>query len=63
MKQIAEDLWIFDRPKVRLLGLDIPTRMTIVRCDSILWVHSPVPTTPEITEFIGNHGDVMVAAD
>ncbi len=58
MKKIAESLWIFEGPDVRFLGLDIPTRMTIARRESSLWVHSPVPITPEISQFLANYGDV-----
>lgn len=55
--KVADDLWIVDGPIVRFLGLNFPTRMTIVHLDDRLWVHSPVPITPEIATFISAHGD------
>lgn len=58
MKEIAENIWIFDGPNVRFLGLDIPTRMTIIRNDNSLWVHSPIPITEEIRSFLGDNGKV-----
>jgi len=56
--QVGEDCWIFDGPEVRFMTLDIPTRMTIVRVESGLWVHSPIPLTPDIRKFVSNHGGV-----
>ena len=47
MKQVAENLWIFDGADVRFLGLNIPTRMTIAKRGSDLWIHSPVPAFPD----------------
>lgn len=58
MQQIADNLWTFDGPDVRFMTLDFPTRMTIARIDESLWVHSPIPITPEISEFIASHGAV-----
>ncbi len=41
-RQLDENLWVFDRP-LRMLGLEIGTRMTAVRLpDDGLFVHSPV---------------------
>jgi len=57
--QIAQNLWIFDGPNVRFMTLDIPTRMTIVRTKAGLWVHSPIPITPEVTDFVSTHGPVV----
>jgi hypothetical protein len=41
-RQLDENLWVFDRP-LRMLGLQIGTRMTAVRLpDGSLFLHSPV---------------------
>lgn len=58
MYQFAEECWIFDGPDVRFMTLDIPTRMTVLRTNSGLWVHSPIPITPDIRDFISSHGTV-----
>lgn len=59
MNAIGKDIWIFDGPEIRFLGLTIPTRMTIICCDGDLWVHSPIPITPEIQAFIKRQGSVV----
>jgi hypothetical protein len=42
MRQLAEDLWVVERP-LRFLGLEVGTRMTVVRLrDGSLFLHSPV---------------------
>lgn len=42
MRQLAEDLWVVERP-LRFFGLSIGTRMTVVRLrDGSLWLCSPV---------------------
>lgn len=42
MRQLAEDLWVVERP-LRFLGLELGTRMTVVRLrDGSLFLHSPV---------------------
>jgi len=56
--QIDENLWIFDGPEVRFMSLDLPTRMTIAHVDSGLWVHSPIPITRDIKNFVSTHGSV-----
>ena len=58
MEQIAENLWTFDGPIIRFMSLDFPTRMTIARIDSGLWVHSPVAITEEIKKFLSDEGPV-----
>jgi len=58
LEQIAENLWTFDGPTVRFMSVDFPTRMTIARINSGLWVHSPIAITPEIKQFVSDHGPV-----
>lgn len=58
MFQVDENLWIFDGPNIRFMTLDIPTRMTIARLQSGLWVHSPIPLNTEIKDFVSTYGPV-----
>lgn len=49
MKNIAENIWIFDGEAVNFLSLPFTTRMTIVVLnDGELWVHSPIKLEPEL---------------
>ena len=43
LREIAKDMWVCERP-LRFLGVEIGTRMTVVRLDG-LWVCSPVEPT------------------
>ena len=59
---IAQDIWTCPAP-FSLLGLQINTRMTVVRyLDSKqkprLWIHSPVTLTPGLRETLGALGTV-----
>lgn len=50
MRQLAEDLWVVERP-LRFFGLAIGTRMTVVRLrDGSLWLHSPVALDDELKD-------------
>ncbi len=39
--KVADNIWCVDRP-LRFLGFQVGTRMTVVRIEDALWVHSPV---------------------
>ncbi|CAM3194449.1 MULTISPECIES: DUF4336 domain-containing protein [Methylobacterium] len=42
LKPVAEGVWIVDSGPLRVLGLPLPVRMTVVRLgDGSLWLHSP----------------------
>jgi hypothetical protein len=42
LRPLADDIWVVERPQ-RFLGLEVGTRMTVVRLeDGALWLHSPV---------------------
>ena len=45
LKPVADDLWIVDGPIIRFglkwLKMSFPTRMTLIRCDGDLFIHSP----------------------
>lgn len=56
---LADDLWIMDGDRVRMLSIPFPTRAVIVRLsDGSLWVHSPVQATPERLEAVAKLGPV-----
>ncbi|TCZ62938.1 DUF4336 domain-containing protein [Roseicella aquatilis] len=45
-KPVAEGVWVVDSGPMRLLGMPVPLRMTVVRlADGGLWLHSPVRYT------------------
>jgi Domain of unknown function (DUF4336) len=42
LKPVAENVWIVDSGPLRLMGLSLPLRMTVIRLSSGgLWLHSP----------------------
>jgi Domain of unknown function (DUF4336) len=50
MRQLAEDLWVVERP-LRFAGLALGTRMAVVRlADGSLWLHSPVALDDALRE-------------
>lgn len=59
---IADDLWVVDGPEVgyRLAGLTLPcpTRMTVVRIGSDLWLHSPTSISTALKEQLDALGTV-----
>ncbi|MBS0519410.1 MAG: DUF4336 domain-containing protein [Proteobacteria bacterium] len=52
LKRIARDLWIVDGPLIRFgmpwPKMPFPTRMTVVRQDDALFIHSPTPLVPSL---------------
>ncbi len=58
IEQLEEDIWVADGPSIPFLGLDIGSRMTIIRLGSKLWVHSPVSITSEMVTQIETLGEV-----
>jgi hypothetical protein len=58
LREITQDLWAAEG-KVRFLGLELGTRMTVVRLrDGGLLVHSPVELTPELRGELDRTGPV-----
>jgi hypothetical protein len=56
-REIADRLWIVDGPVVRWFTMPFPTRMTLARLDDrSLWIHSPIPLTPELRAFVTSLG-------
>lgn len=58
MKQIANNLWIVDGPSIKFSGLIFGTRMTIIKLENHLWVHSPVSVTEDLAGQISEIGHV-----
>ncbi|PIE37759.1 MAG: hypothetical protein CSA54_00765 [Gammaproteobacteria bacterium] len=59
MKNIAEDVWVFDGETVSFLSFPFTTRMTIVALpDGDLWVHSPTRLAPALQARVDAMGRV-----
>jgi len=55
----AEDVSIFDGPPVGIAGLDLPTRMIVVKLSNgSLWINSPVSVPPAVLDQIKASGPV-----
>lgn len=49
MRELAQDLWIFEGDTVSFYGMPYSTRMTVARLPSgELWVHSPIHISDEL---------------
>lgn len=58
LRELDDGLFVAERP-LRFLGLEIGTRMTVVRLDGgSLFVHSPVEPDPGLREALDAKGDV-----
>jgi hypothetical protein len=61
-KAVAPDLWIVDGPEILFgylgIRLPFPTRMTVVRIDGGLWLHSPIALTDPLCEALAVLGPV-----
>ena len=58
LHQLAENLWVTAAPH-KMMGLHLGTRMTLVRLQNgSLWLHSPVPITPELKAAVDALGQV-----
>ena len=61
MRQLADDLWIHDRPQ-RFWGLEVGARMTVVRlADGSLLLHAPAPLDDTTRRELDALGDVRYA--
>lgn len=61
LRFVADDLWVAEQPQ-RFFGLEIGTRMTVVRLPSSdLWLHSPIRRTPELERELAALGRVRFA--
>jgi hypothetical protein len=65
LQSFAQNIWTVEGPIVWDMGLELPTRMAIVKLsDSSLWVSSPVPVSFETLKSITELGPVryLIAA-
>ena len=59
LEPFATDIWTAHMPELRFLGLQVGSRMTVVRLpDGGLWVHSPIAMTPELRREVDELGPV-----
>jgi hypothetical protein len=66
LKPVAEDVFVVDGAPLRLLGLVVPVRMSVVRLsDGGMWLHSPTRHSPALQAEIERHGPIahLVAPD
>lgn len=60
LQPFAQDIWMADGPVHRAAaGFDYPTRMTVIRlADGALWLWSPIPLTPAVSQAVEALGPV-----
>jgi short-subunit dehydrogenase len=59
LQPIAPSVWIFDAPPIRVLGLPLPLRMTIIRLGSgEIILHSPTQFSPDLKAAIEQLGPI-----
>jgi hypothetical protein len=66
LKPVSDGLWVVDSGPLRVFGLALPIRMTVVRLPSgDLWLHSPTRMTEELREQLEREGRIrhLVAPD
>jgi hypothetical protein len=58
LRELAKDLWVREQP-LKLLGMEMGTRMTVVRlADGSLWLHSPVKLEDSLKRALDSAGRV-----
>jgi hypothetical protein len=55
---VAPDVWVVDGPAIRFHGMPFTTRMTVVRLEGGLWIHSPIEPDPALAAAIDVLGPV-----
>ncbi len=59
LKAIAEGVWIVDSGPLRILGIPLPVRMTVMRLGSgDMWLHSPTRYDEELRRAIERLGPI-----
>jgi Domain of unknown function (DUF4336) len=59
LKPVADEVWIVDSGPHRVLGLELPVRMTVVRlAGGFLWLHSPTRMTEDLKLALDRLGPV-----
>ncbi|AWN43982.1 DUF4336 domain-containing protein [Methylobacterium durans] len=58
-KPVDEGIWIVDSGPLRVLGMPLPVRMTVLRLsDGGLWLHSPTRYDPDLHETLEIFGPI-----
>ncbi len=57
LSKVADNIWRTERP-LRFFGFEMGTRMTVVRIDDALWVHSPVELDDTLKQELDALGNV-----
>lgn len=59
LKPVTEGVWIIDSGPLRILGMPVPVRMTVVRlAEGGLWLHSPTRFVPALRHELERLGPV-----
>jgi len=59
LKPVADGIWVVDSGPLRVMGMPLPLRMTVIRLrNGGLWLHSPTRWTPELHEAMERIGPV-----
>lgn len=59
LKPVAEGVWIVDSGPLRVLGMPLPVRMTVIRLGSgDLWLHSPTRYDGDLRAELERHGRI-----
>ncbi len=57
LRTIGTNIWVAESP-LRFLGLELGTKMTVIKQSSGLLLHSPIKPTPSLAKQIAEIGDV-----
>ena len=58
LQKLADNLWVKPVP-LRVFGIEIGTRMTVIKLkEGGLFLHSPVPLTPDMQKDLSQIGEV-----
>lgn len=58
-KPVADGVWIVDSGPIRVLGMPLPVRMTVIRlADGGLWLHSPTRFSDPLKRDLERHGPI-----
>lgn len=58
-KPVADGVWIVDSGPLRILGMPLPVRMTVIRlANGDLWLHSPTPYDDNLRRELERHGRI-----
>jgi len=59
LKPVAEGMWIIDSGPLRIMGMPLPVRMTVIRLgNGDLWLHSPTRYNQRLHGELERHGRI-----